>query len=249
MRYFLEITYKGTQYHGWQIQPNAHTIQAEIEQALQKVLSQKINITASGRTDTGVHALQQFAHFDTEITLNRYQHLRKLNMVLPSDIALKDIYLVSEEAHARFDAKERSYQYQLSSQKNPFDTELCTLDYRQYDFEIMNQAAQLLTQHKDFQAFSKVKTEVNNFYCEIKTAYWKQKEDKYVFHITANRFLRGMVRAIVGTLMQVGDKKINLKDFETVILAKDRKKAGRAAPPEGLFLSEVTYPYDLHPID
>jgi tRNA pseudouridine38-40 synthase len=249
MRYFLEIAYKGTHYHGWQIQLNAHTVQAEIEGVLQKIFSQKMEIVASGRTDTGVHASQQFAHLDTETPLKHYEHLRKINILLPSDIAIRNIYLVEPEAHARFDAIERSYQYHLSTQKKPFDFEFCTLDYRQYNFDKMNEAAQILVQRKDFQAFSKVKTEVNNFNCEIKSAYWQQKDDNYVFHITANRFLRGMVRTIVGTLMQVGLGKINLKDFEMVIIGKDRKKAGHAAPPEGLFLSKVTYPYELRPIE
>ncbi len=249
MRYFIEIAYQGTHYHGWQLQPNAHTIQAEIERVLQTLFAQKIEITASGRTDTGVHALQQFAHFDCDIPLNNYTHLHKINLLLPRDIVVKAIYQVQEEAHARFDATERAYVYYLSAQKNPFKQGLYTYDHRLYNYDIMNQAAAILLNYHDFQSFSKVKTDVKTFNCTISKAKWVQEGDFYVFHITANRFLRGMVRAIVGTLLEVGKGRLNLKDFEMVIEHKDRQKAGRAAPPEGLFLSKVLYPYTLQAIE
>ncbi len=245
MRYFIEIAYQGTHYHGWQIQPNAHTVQAAIERVLSTILAQKIEIIASGRTDTGVHATQQFAHFDCEISLSQYTHLHKMNLLLPRDIVVKAIYQVGGEAHARFDATQRAYTYYLSSQKNPFRQGLYTYDYKIYNYEIMNQAAAILLQYQDFQAFSKVKTEVKTFECTISEAKWVQEGDFYVFHITANRFLRGMVRAIVGTLLEVGKGRLNLNDFEMVIRQKDRRKAGHAAPPEGLFLSRVVYPYNL----
>lgn len=245
MRYFIEIAYQGTHYHGWQIQPNAHTVQAEIERVLELILGKKIEITASGRTDTGVHAMQQFAHFDCETPLNHYTHLHKVNLLLPRDIVAKAIYQVADEAHARFDATERAYAYYLSSQKKPFQQGLYTYDHRTYNYEAMNQAAAILLQYQDFQAFSKVKTDVKTFDCIISEAKWVQEDDFYVFHITANRFLRGMVRAIVGTLLEVGKGRLNLKDFKMVIEQKDRRKAGHAAPPEGLFLSRVVYPYAL----
>ncbi len=249
MRYFLEIAYKGGNYHGWQIQPNAHSIQAALEAKLSLVLNHPLSLTASGRTDAGVHALQQIVHMDTDRELSRYEHLHKFNLLLPPDIAIINIFKVSEEAHARFDAIWRSYAYYISALKEPFRAGLYDWNHRDYDVALMNEAAQLLLKYEDFQSFSKVKTEVNHFRCQIKEAYWQKEGANLVFHITANRFLRGMVRAIVGTLLEVGQKKMNLQDFEQVILSRDRKNAGAAAPPQGLFLTQVIYPYTLIPIE
>ncbi|NJL13168.1 MAG: tRNA pseudouridine(38-40) synthase TruA [Microscillaceae bacterium] len=248
MRYFLEIQYRGTHYHGWQIQANAHTVQAQIEQALYTLLQLPTPLTASGRTDTGVHALQQFAHFDTNIPLQQFPHRHKLNLLLPRDIWIKNIYEVSPDAHARFDAQWRTYEYRISTHKQPFLPKLCYEYGYPLHLDLLQQASLLLCQYEDFQAFSRVKTDVEHFRCQIKSATWELAPDLLVFRIVANRFLRGMVRAIVGTLLEVGRGRLNLPGFEAVIQSGDRRKAGPAAPPEGLFLTEVQYPYILTPI-
>lgn len=244
-RYFLELAYKGTRYHGWQIQPNANTVQEEINKALATILRKEVETMGSGRTDTGVHGKQQFLHFDHSEALNKRDFLKKLNAVLPKDISIYDLLEVTPDAHARFDAEWRSYEYHISLRKDPFGEELSWQCFYRLDVKAMDEAAQLLLQHRDFECFSKVKTEVNHFECEIKTAYWEQKAHHLVFHITANRFLRGMVRAIVGTLVEVGTGKMELEGFRQVLESKDRQKAGSAAPPHGLFLSQVTYPEKL----
>ncbi|MDN3668683.1 tRNA pseudouridine(38-40) synthase TruA [Echinicola jeungdonensis] len=241
-RYFLELAYKGTAYHGWQIQANANSVQEEINKALSTILRAPIETMGSGRTDTGVHGKQQFLHFDFPEILDKGVFLKKVNAVLPKDIAIYDLLEVIPEAHARFDAIWRSYEYHISLQKNPFEEELSWLCFYQLDIERMNEAAQLLLLHKDFECFSKVQTEVNHFQCEIKRAIWEQKGHHLIFHITANRFLRGMVRAIVGTLVEVGTGKLDLDGFKKVLTSKDRRLAGSAAPAHGLFLSFVQYP-------
>ncbi|MBD8489860.1 tRNA pseudouridine(38-40) synthase TruA [Echinicola sp. CAU 1574] len=244
-RYFLEVAYMGTHYHGWQIQPNAVTVQEKINDALKTILRKEIETMGSGRTDTGVHGKQQFLHFDFEEGLERKTFLKKLNAVLPKDISVYDLREVRQEAHARFDAAWRSYEYYISLRKNPFEQELSWHCYYQLDLEKMNKAAQLLLNHRDFECFSKVKTEVNHFECEIKTAFWEQKDQHLIFHITANRFLRGMVRAIVGTMVEVGMGKLDVKGFQDILNSKNRGKAGAAAPSQGLYLSEVTYPEEI----
>lgn len=241
-RYFLEVAYKGTHYHGWQVQPNAVTVQEEIDKALATILRRKIDTMGSGRTDTGVHGKQQYLHFDFEEILDKRTFLKKVNAVLPKDISIYDLKEVQPEAHARFDAVWRSYEYYISLRKNPFEEELSWQCYYQLDVEAMNSAAELLLSHRDFECFSKVKTEVNHFECEIKTAYWEQKDQHLIFHITANRFLRGMVRAIVGTLVEVGTGKMDKEGFQAILESKSRGKAGSAAPARGLFLSSVIYP-------
>lgn len=243
MRYFLNIAYKGTNYHGWQIQANAHSIQEEIQNKLSILLKEKVEIIGSGRTDTGVHATQQVAHLDSNQVLTEYEHLYRMNALLPSDIVIKGIQKVSDDAHARFDANLRSYEYHMSKTKNPFLTDLLYVNHNNYDMTAMNEAAMLLKQHKDFECFSKVKTEVNNFLCTISEARWVEQKNMLIFKVSANRFLRGMVRAIVGTLLEVGLQKTHLEDFRQIILSKDRKQAGRAVPPQGLFLTQVKYPY------
>ncbi|WP_200975718.1 tRNA pseudouridine(38-40) synthase TruA [Echinicola sp. 20G] len=241
-RYFLEVAYKGTHYHGWQVQPNAMTVQEKINHALKTILRKEIETMGSGRTDTGVHGKQQYLHFDFEGDLERRTFLKKLNAVLPKDISAYNLQKVKPEAHARFDAAWRSYEYYISLRKNPFEEELSWHCYYQLDLGLMNSAAQLLLAHRDFECFSKVKTEVNHFECEIKTAFWEQKDQHLIFHITANRFLRGMVRAIVGTMVEVGTGKLDLEGFQNILDSRSRGKAGAAAPPQGLYLSEVTYP-------
>lgn len=249
MRYFLDIAYQGTHYHGWQIQENAHSVQAEIQSKLSLILHQATDLVGSGRTDTGVHAEQQIAHFDTQNLMNPFDIVHRLNSALPTDIAVKNIYPVAPDAHARFDACKRSYEYRISLRKNPFLREY-SYHYRQLpDVSTMNKAAELLLNYTDFQSFSKVKTEVKHFFCQIYQAKWSQEGDLLIFSISADRFLRGMVRAIVGTLLDVGLQKLNLDDFEKVIQNRDRKHAGWAVPPQGLFLTEVLYPFELKQAD
>ncbi len=244
-RYFLEVAYNGTNYHGWQMQANAHTVQAELNRALETLLRQPVETLGSGRTDTGVHATQQFVHLDCESDLTAGSFLHSLNALLPPDVVANSIFAVSQTAHARFDAISRSYEYRICHEKNPFLPKMC-YRYRVHpDVIAMNAAARLLLQYEDFECFSKVKTDVNTFHCTITRAEWVYEGRLLVFHISANRFLRGMVRAIVGTLLEVGEGKMTVAQFEQIILSKDRKKAGRAVPPEGLFLTRVEYPAEV----
>ena len=241
MRYFFEIAYNGTAYHGWQYQQNATGVQEVVENALSKLLREKVSIVGSGRTDTGVHCLQQFFHADLEKVVDREQLLQRLNSFLPADIVIKDMIAVRAEAHARYDARERRYEYRITRLKDPFLTHRAFYYFRELDLPTMNRAAALLLGTHDFQCFSKVKTDVNHFICNVKQVRWNQKGELLVFTITANRFLRGMVRAVVGTLLDVGTGKISVKDFQAILLGKDRKKAGMNVPPEGLYLTQVKY--------
>ncbi len=251
MRYFLELAYKGTAYHGWQLQANAHSVQAELNAAMATVLRRPIETVGSGRTDTGVHALQQFVHFDSSEKLeNIPQILLRLNAVLPRDIVVKDLFPVRPDAHARFDADYRRYEYRICPVKNPFLQDACFFNFKPLRIDLMNEASQLLLGYEDFECFSRVKTEVNHFRCRIDEAYWEQRSDwpqtqLLVFHIRADRFLRGMVRTIVGTLLWVGHEKITTREFEQVMLSNDRKRAGQAVLSQGLFLTEVHYPESL----
>lgn len=243
MRYFIEIGYLGTNYHGWQIQPNANSIQEELEKSLSTVLNLPIRIHGSSRTDTGVHARQQFAHIDLEsLSISVSDLVWRLNSFLPKDISINGIHSLSETAHARFDATDRKYIYRINLEKDPFVLRNSLYFRKPLDLPMMNAAAQILFKHKDFQCFSKVKTEVNNFICTMEIAEWRQNGANLEFHIKANRFLRGMVRAVVGTLLDVGLGKISLEGFEDIILSKDRTKAGGAVKAHGLTLEEVNYP-------
>lgn len=241
-RYFLELSYKGTPFHGWQKQNNAFTVQECLESALSTYFRNEISIMGSGRTDTGVHASMQVCHFDWEQEIDSYRFLKAINGILPKEIAIHNIREVKKDAHARFDADERSYLYRIIFRKNPFLEDLAWLSYFQPDVSKMNQAIEALLVQEDFECFSKVNTEVNHFRCKIFSAHWEQIDNELVFHITANRFLRGMVRAIVGTLMEIGLGKRSPEDMEKIILSKDRTKAGKAAPAKGLFLSRIKYP-------
>lgn len=245
MRYFFEIAYKGTNYKGWQTQHNAVTVQEVVEDALTKLTGTKTEIIGSGRTDTGVHCEQQFFHADIhkEIILKDFQH--RMNVLLPKDISIQSIRKVKPEASARFDAVSRTYHYRITLVKNPLLEGLAMHYFKSADIPTMNKAAALLLGEHDFQCFSKVKTNVNHFLCDITTAEWKQKHDQLEFVITANRFLRGMVRAIVGTLLDVGTGRINVKDFQRIINSKDRKEAGQNVSPEGLYLTKVKYPSSI----
>jgi tRNA pseudouridine38-40 synthase len=245
MRYFFEIAYKGTNYAGWQSQPNAIGVQAVVENALSKLLRSEISILGSGRTDTGVHCEQQFFHVDMDQALDEISFLGKINAFLPSDIAIRSIQRVKEDAHARFSATERAYEYRITLKKSPFLEGQALYYFKEVDVDLMNKAAATLVGVNDFEAFSKVKTDVNNFNCNLKRAEWVKEGDKLVFHISANRFLRGMVRAIVGTLLEVGNGKLSLQDFELILESKDRKRAGMNVAPHGLFLTNVIYPESI----
>jgi tRNA pseudouridine38-40 synthase len=243
MRYLLECSYKGTVFHGWQVQENAPSVQGHIEQALTTVLRQPMQIVGSSRTDAGVHAFQQFAHFDVEAPLkNTEKMVYAMNGILPKDIAIRQVTAVSDEFHSRFDATYRRYLYRISQQKTPFWQDFSYFYRAPVDIELMNRAGETLKNHIDFQCFSKVHTDVATFNCSIEFAYWEQQDHFLLFHIKADRFLRGMVRAIVGTLLEVGTGKLSLEAFEQIILSKSRQEAGRAVPANGLTLVEVGYP-------
>ena len=244
MRFFIQLSYNGTNYHGWQIQPNASSVQETLTKALSVVLNQKdISIMGAGRTDTGVHASQMFAHFDYENPIDSKTIVHKLNSFLPKDIAVSDIILVDENAHARFDAKQRTYEYKINLNKNVFLDELSWYYNKELNIDAMNDAAKLLIEFIDFQCFSKVHTDVNTFNCKISQAFWKKENDALIFTISADRFLRNMVRSIVGTLVYVGLGKISKADFKIIIESKDRKKAGFSVPAHGLYLTEIKYDY------
>ncbi|MCA6078652.1 tRNA pseudouridine(38-40) synthase TruA [Fulvivirga sedimenti] len=246
VRYFFEIAYRGTKYHGWQRQKNAHTVQEEVENALVKLWPEAGAVVGSGRTDTGVHCEQQYFHLDLPGIKNLQKAAYRLNRILPNDIAIREIRSVREDAHARFSAVSRSYLYRISRNKNVFADGLTYRYERPLDLEIMNKGAEILKTFEDFQAFSKVNTDVNHFLCNILGASWEETGEEYHFRITANRFLRGMVRAIVGTLLLLGEGKINMSEFTEIIESRDRKQAGAAAPPEGLYLVAVEYPEEIY---
>ena len=242
MRYFVEVAYNGTNYAGWQSQNNATGVQAVIEESISKLLREPIKIIGSGRTDTGVHCEQQFFHCDIEKEFDAQNLVLRLNSLLPKDISIYSIRKVKPEASARYNAIERTYHYRITRKKNPFVEGLAWHYFKTADIKTMNKAAALLLGKHDFECFSKVKTDVNNFMCDIKIASWVEKNDTLEFTITANRFLRGMVRAIVGTLLDVGSGKISVSDFQAIIKSKDRKQAGANVPPYGLYLTKVKYP-------
>jgi len=243
LRYFIEFAYKGTNYHGWQSQPNAVTVQETLDKALSVVLNCAIETLGAGRTDTGVHASQMYAHFDCQQQLESDTIVYKLNSFLPNDIAVYHIISVNDHAHARFDAKKRTYEYHIYSAKNPFTNETSWYHHNELDVDLMNQAAKMLIGKRDFQCFSKVNTEVNNFICQIFEAHWHKENDELIFTISADRFLRNMVRAIVGTLVNIGLGKSTVAALNTIIESKDRGKAGFSVPAHGLFLTKIEYDY------
>ncbi|PNQ73407.1 tRNA pseudouridine(38-40) synthase TruA [Hanstruepera neustonica] len=245
MRYFIELSYHGKAYHGWQNQPNAISVQEVVEKALSTLLGEKIDIVAAGRTDAGVHALQMFVHFDIDLSLNAEVLTYKLNAFLPQDIAVHDIFEVKPEAHARFDATSRTYLYRLGLKKNAFNFDYAYLMKKPLRLHLMNEAAKVLLGHQDFQCFSKTNTDVKTYYCDIMQAEWKQIDDELHFTIKADRFLRNMVRAIVGTLINVGLGKITIDDLQAIIQSRDRSEAGYSVPAHGLYLIYIDYPESI----
>jgi tRNA pseudouridine38-40 synthase len=246
MRYFLDISYRGTSFSGWQSQKNARSVQEEIEKSLKLLFRQEISILGSGRTDAGVHAFQQIAHFDSDEIKDISLIKHKLNAMLDSDISINKLFPVKEEKHARFDAIARTYIYLIHQHKNPFKKDLSYFFSPQIDVELINRASEIIRGHQNFECFSKVHTEVNHFNCDIYEAHWMEDAGEHVFRIKANRFLRGMVRAVVGTLLDIGLKKITLEDLKKILDSKDRSKAGRAVPPDGLYLTKVDYPDTIY---
>lgn len=246
MRYFLKLSYNGTPFFGWQVQPHDVSVQEVVEKALQILFRQRVPVMGCGRTDTGVHAKEFFAHFDVEENLSEKRRetlVYKMNGLLPSEVVIHDILPVADDAHARFDAVERTYRYYISTRKDCFNFDFSYLCYRKIDVEKMNKAAELLLDTEDFTSFSKLHTQVNNNRCKVVTAFWTQTDGQLVFEITANRFLRNMVRAIVGTLLAVGTEKISVEDFQNIINQKDRCAAGTSVPAKALFLEKVRYSY------
>ena len=241
-RYFVRLSYDGTNYAGWQIQPNAHTVQEELQSNLTKLNSgSPIKIMGCGRTDTGVHAKNFFMHMDFPEIKDLQHFAYKLNIMLPEDIVVHEITEMHNDAHTRFDAIERTYHYHIHGSKSPFNRHY-SLEYTgKLDVDKMNKAAQCLMNYDDFEAFSKVKTAVKSFVCDVREAKWEKTDEGFVFIISADRFLRNMVRAVVGTLLEVGAGNLSIDGFKGIILSKDRNKAGRSVPPHGLCLVNVKY--------
>lgn len=242
MRFFITLSFDGTNYHGWQIQPNSDSVQQRLQEALSTLLRQPVEVVGAGRTDTGVHARMMVAHFDWEELIDGKQLAYKLNKFLPQDIAVQEVRLVDEEKHARFSATSRTYHYFIHMRKDPFLQAYSWQVPFKLDFEKMNEAAKVLLEYKDFTSFSKVNTDTKTNLCDVKEAFWEEiAPDRWRFTITANRFLRNMVRAIVGTLVEVGRGRLRLEDVRRIIEAKDRCSAGESVPAKGLFLVDIKY--------
>jgi len=247
VRFFINFSYKGTNYHGWQSQSNANSIQEEMEGAMSTLLNIPIKLVASGRTDTGVHAHKMIAHFDVKFySKSDNNFIHRLNQFLPEDISVNSIRRVKDDAHARFDALCRTYEYFINSKKTPFGNEFHYNLNQPLDINSMEEASKILLQYNDFECFSKSRTDVKTFICNISFAEWTLLDNGLKFTITANRFLRNMVRSIVGTLLDIGLKKKFLNDLPKIIENKDRSLAGFSVPAKGLFLKEIVYPKNIY---
>jgi tRNA pseudouridine38-40 synthase len=245
MRYFIQLSYDGTCYHGWQVQQNARSVQEEVEKALSVICRESVEVVGAGRTDTGVHATFYIAHFDSDQDLmDDEKTIFRLNCLLPDDIAVQKIFKVRPDAHARFGATYREYKYYISRNKDPFTFKYAERENRDLDLEAMNEAAQTLFEYTDFTSFSKLGSDVKTNNCKIYKAIWEDMGDHLIFTIRADRFLRNMVRAIVGTLLEVGLGKLSVEDFRNVIDQKDRGSAGASVAARGLFLVDIGYPED-----
>ncbi len=254
MRFFITFSYNGTNYCGWQRQPNGIAVQEELEKALTTILRTPIELTGAGRTDAGVHALNMVAHFDMPndmavdcklLTVDINRLINNLNSLLPYDIAVRKIESVTDEAHARFDALSRKYEYHIITSKNPFLKDKACRIHFPLNIELMNKAAKVLFEYEDFTSFSKLHTDVKTNNCTIMETYWEKRGEELVFTIKANRFLRNMVRAIVGTLMEVGRERLSIEDFRQVIEAQNRCSAGHSVPACGLYFIEAEYPKSI----
>lgn len=242
MRYFVWFSYDGTAYHGWQLQPNGNTVQAELQRALSLLLREEITVTGAGRTDTGVHARQMAAHFDTDASFKPEELSKKLNGVLPADISVNRVEQVADDLHARFSAVRRTYHYYIHTRKDPFRRMYSLETHYFLDFPLMNEAAGILMEYDDFGAFCKAGSDVKTTICKVTAAQWHQTAaDAWYFEITANRFLRNMVRAVVGTLIEVGRHRMTLDEFREVIKGGRRTQAGESMPALALFLERVEY--------
>ncbi len=247
MRYFFEIAFNGNPYHGWQIQENAITVQQVVQEKLQLIYkNEKPVVTGCGRTDAGVHAEQFFFHVDIPTIKNLNKYCFQMNNMLPIEIQLKKICLVKEDAHARFDALSRTYEYRFSTLKSPFNSGFVTYISEKVNVNSMNECCKMIKGKHDFTSFSKTHTDVNHFFCEIFDAEWVKKDEQIIFRVKANRFLRNMVRALVGTMVLVGKEKISLSDFEKIMISKDRTNAGPSAKAQGLFLTKISYPNQIY---
>lgn len=248
-RYYLQCSFWGKAYVGWQKQPDKQSVQTCLDLALSTVLQDKIEVMGAGRTDTGVHAHYFIAHFDVGYDLQNFSNLiYKLNTILPSDIAIQDIFVVEPHNHARFDAVSRTYQYRICTKKNPFEIHSAYYIKNQLDVKLMHKCAQRLLAFSNFKSFSKVKTNVKTFECHVTNAQVKSLDNIIIFEISANRFLRNMVRAITGTLIDVGLGKNTYEDFINIINSNDRRNAGKSVPAHGLYLTKIVYPYPLKSI-
>tara|TARA_R110001583_G_scaffold145096_1_gene297089 strand:+ start:27663 stop:28451 length:789 start_codon:yes stop_codon:yes gene_type:complete len=243
LRYFIELSYKGTNFHGWQIQPDSVSVQELVNNAFTTIFRTPMAVVGAGRTDTGVHAEQLYAHVDFKNEINIGEVIYKLNSLLPHDIVVENMIRTSENVHARFDATSRSYEYRIFLGRNPFlmDT-TWQLNNKKLNIVKMNEAADILLTYTNFKCFSRTNSNVKTYNCDVRKAEWVQTNKLLIFHISADRFLRNMVRAIVGTLIDVGTGKVNLEEFKQIIESKDRCNAGTSAPARGLFLTQVTYP-------
>ena len=245
MRFFIEVSYHGKFYHGWQIQPNAITVQEVLEQALSTILQEKIKIVGAGRTDTGVHARQMFAHFNTTSAFTPMDLVYKLNSFLPEGIAVASLFRVPDDAHARFDASSRTYHYIIETKKDVFNYEFSHQLSLPLQLPAMTKACEILKGYNDFECFSKTHTDVKTYLCNITEAHWTKNDSTLCFVISADRFLRNMVRAIVGTMINIGLGKMTAEDLHTIIASKKRSNAGFSAPAKGLFLHNIKYPEAL----
>lgn len=246
-RYFIHMAYKGTHYSGWQIQPNARSIQQTVQDAFKTLINEEISLVGAGRTDSGVHARNFYAHFDSEnnFLTKDIKLIYKLNSILPQDIIIFKIKPMHSNAHARFDATQRVYKYYISNQKEIFQNEYVWQYSKPLDLNLMNEASDKLKTYTDFTSFSKLHTGVKTNNCKIFEAKWTSTNNQVVFTVCADRFLRNMVRAIVGTLIDVGRNRITMHEFIRIIELKNRSTAGSSAPACGLFLEEITYPYKI----
>ena len=241
-RYFIELAYNGTPFNGWQIQPDAPTVQQELEEAIAKVLRVKTGVTGCGRTDSGVHASEFFAHFESDLEIDAEKLTFKLNCMISQEIAIKSIFKVSSELHARFSATARTYHYFINQKKNAFSYQTSWFMHAPLGIDKMNEACKLLIGTQDFTSFSKLHTQTKTNICTVSKAYWSKNNEGLVFTITADRFLHNMVRAIVGTTIEVGKGKKSVAEFENVIASKSRQNAGASVPGHGLFLAKIEYP-------